>query len=38
MLGIYVQTKSETIAINQGLTEYSVSAQYGIKLLLNCNA
>ena len=37
MLGIYEQTKFETIAIDQGLTENSVSAQHSIKLLLNCN-
>ena len=38
MLGIYGRTKSETIAIDQGLTEYPFSAQHSIKLLLNCNA
>ena len=35
MLGIYKQTKYETITIGQGLTAQSVSANHIIKLPLN---
>ena len=38
MLGIYGKTKSETTAIDQGLTENSVSAHHTTKLLLNCKS
>ena len=38
MLGLYGETKSETIAIDHGLTENSVSAHHIIQLILNYNA
>ena len=38
MLRIYGLTKSDTIIINQGLTEKSGSAHHIIKLILNFNA
>ena len=38
MLGVYRQTKSETIAIDQVLEENLVSENHSIKLLLHFNA